>query len=106
VKYLVIAEYNWEDLERLAEISKKVVDERAKDSDKFLSTDQVLFAAHTLQADLPKKLKERQSFFVCETENEETLINFSMIYAPYMDLKFLPITDMRKSAEAWMDYKL
>ena len=106
MKYLVFYEYNYEDVERLAEIAKKIVDERAKGSDKFLRTDQVLFQGHTLRADLPKKLKEIQTFFVCETDSEETLINFSMISAPYMDYKFIPITDMRKTAEAWMGYKL
>ena len=102
MKYLVFFEYDWKDLERIGEISKKVMDERSKGSDKFLRSDQVLFLAHALNAPLPKKSKDRMGFFVCETENEETLINLNMIYADLWDLKFIPVTDARKTLEKWI----
>jgi hypothetical protein len=52
-----------------------------------------------------KKSKDVQCFFICKTENPMHLINYRMHYAPYMDIKFIPITDACKTLETWMGLK-
>ena len=105
MKYLVFAECNFGDLERIRELMKQIIDEREKGSEKFPNWDQMLFQPHAIQAELYKKSKERQVFFIIETEDPMHLINYRMHLAPYMDLNFIPITSVFKSFEAWMGMK-
>lgn len=87
-------------MERIVELMKQILDEREKGSDRFPK--KLLFEAHALEAELIKKSKDVQGFFVFETDKEEHLINYRMHLAPYMDLKFIPLTSIRKSLEMWM----
>ena len=104
MKYIAFYQFNWKDLEKITEVSKKVFDEREKGSGRFLKPDQLLFSHHTFNADLPKKSKERMGFFLCETDDEDVLINFSMMYAGLWEMKFIPLTDGRKTLRSWMSH--
>ena len=103
MKYLAFMESNYADVERLTVLYKEVLDEIAKGSDRFPK--EILFESHTLRAELYKKSKDRQSFFILETDNPDHLSNYAMQFAPYADVKFIPITDTRKTAEAWLSWK-
>ena len=102
MKYLAFIESNYEDLERSVELLKQIFDERGIGLDKFPKAEQILFNAHILEAELFKKSKDIHGFFVLETEKEEHLINYRMHLAPYTDIKFIPLTSLRKSLETWM----
>ena len=102
MKYLAFAQYNWEDAERVSQSDKKIRDERAKDSDVFPEAEQLLFEPHTLTGELPMKSKEQQAIWIFETDNEEHLLNYEMTHAPYLDIKFIPITESRKIIQQWM----
>ena len=102
MKYLVFAECNFGDLERIRELWKQILDEQAKGSDKWPKREQFLSEAHALQAELYKKTLERQVFWIFETDKEEHLINYRMHFATILDLNFIPITSVRKSFETWM----
>jgi len=103
MKYLAFIERNVGDFERLTELWKQVQDEREKRSDMFPKT--LLFEPHTLQADLPNKTRDLQGFFIFETEDQSHLMNYVMHYAPYMNIRFIPITEDRKTAEAWLGWE-
>ena len=99
---MIFYQYNWEDMERHVEVSRKIFQQRENGSDRFLKKDQVLFSHHNFNADLPKKSKDEMGFFIGETDNEDTLINFKMAYADLWDMKFIPLTDGRKIVRDWV----
>lgn len=100
MKYLAFAESNYEDFEKISVLRGQLLDERDEDSDRFPKTR--LFDAHTLQAELYKKSRDVQSFWIFETDNDQHLINYQMHFAPYMDIKFIPITPSRIGFQVWM----
>jgi len=102
MKYLGVFEFNFEDLERISEADKKLLNEREKGSDAFPKEEQVLFQLHTLGADLPKKSRDVQCVWIFETDNEDHLINYMMFHAPYADYKFIPLTRSRRVIELWL----
>ena len=79
---------------------KEISDEREKGSNKFPKT--LLLEPQALQAELYKKTRDRQGFFIFETEDPMRLTNYQMHLAPYMDLNFIPLTSIRKSLEMWI----
>jgi hypothetical protein len=103
MKYLAFMEWNWEDAERISVLRDQVYEEQEKGSDKFPKTR--LFDGHTLQAELFKKSRDGQSFWIFETDNEQHLINYQVHYAPYLDIKFIPITSTRTGFQDWLKTK-
>lgn len=103
MKYLAFFEYKWEDVERMRELWKQVLDERAKGSDRWPKA--LLFESHALQAELYKKSLDRQGFFIFETDKEEQITNYRMHFANIMDINFIPITSARRTFESWMGLK-
>ena len=55
MKYLLVGEFNWEDLERVRKLFMKRLDEREKDPDKW---PKVLYGGQFLLAELSKKTKK------------------------------------------------
>ena len=103
MKYLGFFERNFADVEKILELYKQVLDEREKGSDMFPKT--LLFESHTLAGELYKRSRDLQGFFIFETDKEEHLINYMLHYAPYMDFRFIPLTEDRKTAEARLGLK-
>ena len=103
LRYLVIYEYNWEDLERNIEAWKKVLNEREQGSDRFPK--KLLIEPHSIIADLPKKTRDMQGFFIFDSDDQMHLINYVMQYAPYMHYRFIPIFEDAESAKVWVGMK-
>ena len=102
MKFLVVADYNWENLERVADSYRKIIDERERDPDSFTK---VVFGAHTLVAELSKKTKDIRTIAILEADSEEQLINQIFSLAPERDCQIIPLLEGRKSAELWMGWK-
>ena len=92
MKYLALFEWSFEDLERLGKIWEQLIEEREKGSDKFPK--KLLFEPQALQAELYQKTRERQTFFIFETDDPMHLTNYRLHLAPYMDLNFIPLTSI------------
>lgn len=103
MKYLGYFEWNYDDIERIGELWKELLDDRERDSEKWPKT--LLFDTHTLEADLFDKTRDNQSFWIFETDDPMHLINYRMHFAPYVDFNFIPLTENKKKFETWMGLK-
>jgi len=55
MKFLIVGDFDWEDIERLTESWKKFEDERKRDPDKHVKS---ILGAHRLTANLTEKTKQ------------------------------------------------
>jgi hypothetical protein len=103
VKYFCLTDTNWENIEKVTEAWKRVLDERSKGSDRWPK--RLLFEPH--QFTVPGLLgkKDGQGFFIFETDKEEHLVNYMMHYANIQDVKIIPIVETKKAVSSWLGMK-
>ena len=103
MKYFCLWDSNFEDVEKIREAWKQVLDERAKGSDRFPET--LLFESHNFSVPGLFGKKDAQGFWIFETDKEEHLMNYIMHYANIEDLKIIPIMETKKAMSSWLGMK-
>ena len=102
MKFLTVADYDWEHTEILTESWKKMVDVRSRDPEKLAK---IIFGVHQFTANLTEKTKDVRIFAIFEADSEEQIINQIFHLVPYLDVQFIPIVDSRKVTEMWMGWE-
>ena len=103
MKYFILTDTSWENIEKVTEAWKRVLDERAKGSEKF--PEKLLVEPYTFTVPGLFGSKDVQGFFIFETDREEHLINYIMHYANIQDFKIIPIVETKKAVSSWLGMK-
>jgi len=94
MKYLLVGDFNYEELERMRELFTKRFDERERNPDEW---PKVLYGGHFLLAELSKKTKNLRVISILEAESDEQLVNQIFSMAPERDFQFIPMMDITKA---------
>ena len=102
MKYLALMEMDWENVEKIGDLWKRILEERVTGSDKW---PKVIFPEHKLETNLPKLTKDIKAFVIYETDKQEHLINEEFMFAPWINFHFVPIVESRKAMNTWLGWK-
>jgi hypothetical protein len=98
LKFLAFFECKAEDWDKVIVKSKKNMEEREKNPEKFGKT---LFPSHIIAGDLPTLTKDMRAFAISEVDDPQPLINAIAYWMPEMTVKLVRIEDATKIMEAY-----
>jgi hypothetical protein len=102
LKFLAFFECKAEDVDKVIAKTKKNIEERAKNPDKFSKN---LFPTHIIAGDLPTLTKDVKWVGISEVDDPQPLINAIAFWMPEVTVKLVRIEDVTKIMEAYEKLK-